>query len=113
MPVLAQNLIGILNSRLRSSTGQIQALAALDVQQRVIRQLLFFAERYGKPNTSGETLIPIRLTQNDLAGLVGASRRRVNQAVVILKRSGWILVDADYHITLLDSAALERAITEG
>jgi CRP/FNR family cyclic AMP-dependent transcriptional regulator len=113
MPVLAQNLLGILNRRLRSSTGQIQALAALDVQQRVIRQLLFFAERYGKANAYGEVSIPIRLTQNDLAGLVGASRKRVNQAMVALKHNQWIAVDADYHIALLDSAALRRAITEG
>jgi CRP/FNR family transcriptional regulator, cyclic AMP receptor protein len=112
MPVLAQNLIGILNNRLRTSTGQIQALAALDVQQRVIRQLLSFALRYGHPASFGKTIIPIRLTQSDLAGLVGASRKRVNQAIVFLKHSGWVAVDADYHITLLDQAALEREISD-
>jgi CRP/FNR family transcriptional regulator, cyclic AMP receptor protein len=111
MPVLAQNLIGILNNRLRTSTGQIQALAALDVQQRVIRQLLSFAARYGQPANFGKTLIPIRLTQSDLAGLVGASRKRVNQAIVFLKHSGWISVDFDFHITLLDQPALEKEIS--
>jgi CRP/FNR family transcriptional regulator, cyclic AMP receptor protein len=111
MPTLAQNLIGILNNRLRTSTGQIQALAALDVQQRVIRQLLAFAERYGQPARFGNILIPIRLTQGDLAGLVGASRKRVNQAVVVLKQRGWIMVDVDYHITLLDRAAMEHEIS--
>jgi CRP/FNR family transcriptional regulator, cyclic AMP receptor protein len=110
MPVLAQNLIAILNSRLRSSTGQIQALAALDVQQRVIRQLLYFAGRYGRASRDSEVIIPIRLTQSDLAGLVGASRKRVNQAIVVLKHSGWIAIDADYHITLLNKLALEREI---
>jgi CRP/FNR family transcriptional regulator, cyclic AMP receptor protein len=110
MPVLAQNLIGILNNRLRTSTGQIQALAALDVQQRVIRQLLSFAARYGQPEKYGQTLIPIRLTQSDLAGLVGASRKRVNQAIVFLKQSGWIAVDVDYHISLLNLPALEKEI---
>ncbi|MBE0697216.1 MAG: Crp/Fnr family transcriptional regulator [Anaerolineaceae bacterium] len=112
MPVLAQNLIGILNNRLRTSSGQIQALAALDVQERVIRQLLSFAARYGQPAASGKTIIPIRLTQSDLAGLVGASRRRVNQAIVALKHSCWVAVDVDFHITLLDQAALEREISE-
>lgn len=110
IPTLAQNLIGILNNRLRTSTGQIQALAALDVQQRVIHQLISFADRYGQPASFGKTIIPIRLTQNDLAGLVGASRKRVNQAIVFLKESGWIMVDFDYHITLLDRVALEKEI---
>jgi len=109
IPILAQNLIRILNSRLRISTEQIQALAALDVYQRVIRQLLFFASRYGRPEASGEIVIPIRLTQPDLSRLVGASRKRVNQAIVELKRSGWIMVDRDFHITILDRAALESA----
>ncbi len=110
MPALATNLISILNNRLRTSTGQIRALAALDVHQRLIRQLLNFATRYGRPGKSGETVIPIRLTQNDLAGLVGASRKRVNQAMVALKHNGWIAVDTDFHITLLDPASLEREI---
>jgi CRP/FNR family cyclic AMP-dependent transcriptional regulator len=109
-PVLSQNLIQILNSRLRRSTGQIQALAALDVRQRVIHQLLAFASRYGCPGSSGETVIPIRLTQPDLAGLVGASRKRVNQAIVSLKRSGHIAIDREYHITIHQRAALEAAL---
>lgn len=108
IPALAKNLIGILNNRLRNSTAQIQALAALDVQQRVIHQLLLFAERYGKPGKYDQTFIPIRLTQSDLAGLVGASRKRVNQAFVILKQKNWIEVDTDFHITLIDRVEMER-----
>jgi len=108
MPVMAQNLMRILSGRLRRATGQIQAMAALDVSGRVIRQILTFADRYGLTGSNGEVLIPIRLTQNELASLVGASRKRVNQTMVILKRSGWIAIDSIYHITILDRVALER-----
>ena len=107
MPVLAQNMMRILSSRLRASSGQIQALAALDVSGRVVRQLLTYADRYGQPCSLGIE-IPIRLTQNDLAALVGASRKRVNQAIVELKRAGYISIDHLYHITLHDRAALEK-----
>ena len=110
MPILSQNLIRILSSRLRSSTNNIQALAALDVSGRLVHQILAFADRYGITGPDGKTIIPIRLTQNDLAGLVGASRKRVNQAIVELKRCGCISIDAGYHITILDRAGLERCL---
>lgn len=109
IPALAQNLAQILSQRLRSSGEQIQALARLDVQQRVIRQLLLFADRYGSPNGS-DIVIPIHLTQNDLAELVGASRKRVNQAIVALKQSGWVSASADYHFTIHNRRALENAL---
>lgn len=112
MPMLAQNLIRILSSRLRNSTNNIQALAALDVSERIVRQILAFADRYGTAGPDGVTVIPIRLTQNDLAGLVGASRKRVNQAAVELKRCGSISIDADYHITILDRKGLERCLED-
>jgi len=104
---MAQNLMRILSNRLRNSTGQFQAMAALDVNGRVIRQLLTFADRYGTAGLDGEIVIPIRLTQYELASLVGASRKRVNQAMVVLKREGWIASDSCYHITILDRARLE------
>jgi len=110
MPVIAQNLMRILSTRLRNSTGQIQAMAALDVNGRVIRQILNFADRYGIPGSDGQVLIPIRLTQNELAGLVGASRKRVNQSIVSLKRNGRIAIDENYRITILNPAALQRLV---
>jgi CRP/FNR family transcriptional regulator, cyclic AMP receptor protein len=110
MPVMAQNLMRILSTRLRNTTGQIQAMAALDVNGRIIRQLLAFADRYGVPGEGDRVVIPIHLTQYDLAGLVGASRKRVNQSIVNLKRSGWITIDGNYHITIVDRAALENIV---
>jgi CRP/FNR family cyclic AMP-dependent transcriptional regulator len=48
----------------------------------------------------------MRLTQGELASLVGASRVRVNQVLVFYKDSGYISVDQAYHITVRNEAAL-------
>jgi CRP/FNR family transcriptional regulator, cyclic AMP receptor protein len=40
---------------------------------RVARQLLAFAERYGKADADGSLFIPILITQGDIADLVGVS----------------------------------------
>jgi CRP/FNR family cyclic AMP-dependent transcriptional regulator len=81
-PPVARNLVRILSARVRLSDQLIQALATLDVYGRVARQLLAFAERYGRPTADSEIRIPIALTQGDIADLVGVSRKRVNQVMV-------------------------------
>src|SRR6266508_376629 len=88
-PQVARNLVRILTSRVRLSDQLIHALAALDVYGRVARQLLAFAEKYGREKN--RTLqIRIALTQGDIADLVGASRKRVNQVMVSFKEQGLI-----------------------
>lgn len=107
MPVMAVNLVRILTRRVRLANARIQSLATLDVDGRVARQLLAFAQEYGQ--TEGkDTRIPLRLTQSDLAGLVGASRESVNHAMSSWKRSKSLSVDSRYYITIHDTPALVR-----
>lgn len=105
LPDMNHNLVRILSRRLRLANAQIQALATLDVFGRVARQILAFASEYGQQHSHG-VLIPLRLTQSDLAGMVGASRVRVNQVLVFYKQQGYITVDQDARITLLNKEAL-------
>lgn len=105
---LANNLVRLLSRRLRFANEQIQALCTLDVPGRVARQILAMADRYGEPAASGEVRIPLRLTQSDLGEIVGASRERVNQAIVELKQRGTIAVDPDHRIRLRNRQDLAR-----
>jgi CRP/FNR family cyclic AMP-dependent transcriptional regulator len=108
IPVMASNLARILARRLRLANAQIQSLAAQDVFGRVARQILAFAQEYGEVTAGGDVLIPLRLTQSDLAGLVGASRVRVNHVLVFYKQQNYISVDQNYRITVHDPAALAQ-----
>jgi CRP/FNR family cyclic AMP-dependent transcriptional regulator len=108
MPAIALNLLRILSDRLRLANERIQALCALDVYGRVARQIQSFARQYGQHNANGVVTIPIRLTQSDMASLVGATRERVNQVITSFKQQGYITVDRNYRITVLNPEALER-----
>lgn len=110
MPQISFNLLRIMSDRLRLANERIQALCALDVYGRVARQLLAFSRQYSKPGQNGVLVIPVRLTQSDLAALVGATRERVNQVITSFKQRGLIEVGRNYHITILNPAALERHI---
>ncbi len=112
MAPLANNLVRLLSHRLRFANEQIQALCTLDVPGRVARQILALADRYGSSArggaAGGAVKIQLRLTQSDLGEVVGASRERVNQAIVEFKQQGYIAVDSDHRIHVRDRQALTR-----
>ncbi len=107
VPEFTQNLVRMLSSRLRMANEQIQSLSSLDVAGRLARQILAFAERYGAPTEEG-TRIGLRLTQTDLAELVGASRERVNQVMVDFRQKGYLAVDSAHRILVHKAQELAR-----
>jgi CRP/FNR family cyclic AMP-dependent transcriptional regulator len=106
-PVLARNLASLLSRRVRLTNSHLLSLAALDVPGRVASQLLALAREYGESTPEG-TRVPMRLTQSDLAGLAGASRVRVNQALGYFRKRGLISMDREGHFTVRDEDALAR-----
>ena len=110
MPTMTFNLAGILSRRLRLSNAHVLALATLDIERRLADQLLTLTEEYGQATPDGGCRIPFRLTQGDLAALVGASRVRVNQILVGWKHEELLTVDGRHVVTLLDRRALAEMV---
>ncbi len=109
IPRANENLLHSLVERVRRTTRLIRTFAALDVPGRIAHQLLLLAEEYGQ-NTPQGVLIRLRLPQNDIAELVGASRRRANQVMVAFKRQGILSADQGGHITLHCPDALRALV---
>jgi CRP/FNR family cyclic AMP-dependent transcriptional regulator len=106
-PMLGQNLACLLSARLRQANEQIQSLATADIECRVARQLIGFAEKYGQPE-NGDISIPVRLTQSDLASLIGATRESVNKVIVSYKERGLVSASRDHHWTIHNHQFLAR-----
>jgi CRP/FNR family transcriptional regulator, cyclic AMP receptor protein len=107
LPTMALNLANVLSKRLRMANAHLRSVAAMDVPGRVAAQLSALAREYGEPSSNG-TLIPLPLTQSDLAALVGASRVRVNQAIAFFKKRRYLSVGTDRRISVHDADALAR-----
>jgi len=108
VPDIAMSLLRELAGRLRRSTGWIHSLSSQDVYGRIAQQLLYLSDSHGVKDKDDNVRITLRLTQNDVAGLVGASRESVNKAMGYFKSKGYIIVDSGYHITVLNRDALEK-----
>jgi CRP/FNR family cyclic AMP-dependent transcriptional regulator len=111
MPALSRNLSTVLARRVRLANERIEALAGLDVRGRIVRHLLLLAREYGQPmqqETKGGVRIPLRLTQVDLASLVGASRNAVNHTLGELRRRQIVQTNGDRCLSIHDLPALEK-----
>jgi len=108
IPSLNHNLVAILTQRLSRISARLEALATLDSYGRVAYQLLAFAQEYGQAAPSADILLPLHLTQSDLASLIGISRERVKRVLSLYKRQGCISVGADNHLTIHDCHALSQ-----
>lgn len=84
-PAFALSLIEKLIHRARSLTANVKSLALMDVYGRVARLLLELAEE-----TGGKLTIPQRLTQQDIASRIGASREMVSRILKDLSSGGYL-----------------------
>lgn len=78
-------LMGKLANRLRDADRKIESLALLDVYGRVARLLLEMAE-----TVEGRKVIRKRISKNDIAKMIGASREMVSRVMKDLSTRGLI-----------------------
>ena len=107
-PHLGAGIIGNLSARLRDALDSVESLAFLDVRGRVAKKLLELADKHGVED-DGAVSIDLRLTQQDLASLIGASRESVNKVMGSYRDKGWIRMEGQ-KVAIVDADALERRI---
>lgn len=103
-PEIDQLLIDLLANEVRLLTERLLEALYMPVERRIQRRLVELAEQYG---ASAEAVV-IPLTQEELAGLAGASRTTVNQVLRSLEEKG--LVELARGRTIVPDA---QALTRG
>jgi CRP/FNR family cyclic AMP-dependent transcriptional regulator len=108
-PRVALLLLEMLSRRLRDADRKRVEFGAYDSVGRVARQLMELAEEFGVPDGDG-VRIALPLSQDELAGWVGASRKTVSNALQSLRRRG-LVETARRSITIRDVDALRKRAT--
>lgn len=107
-PKIAIQVLEGLSKRLRNTDQMVEDLIFLDVYGRVAKKLLDLSDTHGIKVENG-TLIDVRLTQQELASMVGASRESVNKVMGYFADKGYISTDK-HRVTLHKMNELKRRI---
>ena len=88
-PRIANMVLRVLAQRVREADRKIGSLALMDVYGRVASTLLELAV-----NQNGQLVVSEKLSQQDIANMVGASREMVNRILKDLSDRGFIAVES-------------------
>lgn len=110
-PATAEELLRLIAARLHHTASALEEALAHDVPTRVSLRLRHLARSHG---TSGEggVRLPVRLTQEEIARMVGATRESVNRSLAGLAARGLLRVE-DRRFVLPDPEALVPAHWDG
>ncbi|KAF0811840.1 CRP-like cAMP-activated global transcriptional regulator [Andreprevotia sp. IGB-42] len=99
-PKVMRQLIAALCHRLRSADELLQDALFLPMTQRLAKVLRQLGEQHGASGPNG-VLIDLKLTQQEVANLVGASRESVNKQLNAWENEGLIELVSSGYIRLL------------
>ena len=94
---VALKLMRILVQRLREADRKIESLALLDVYGRVARLLLEMSVL-----EDGRRVVTKKVSKQDMARMIGASREMVSKVMRDLENSGYIAYEADVLVIVGD-----------
>jgi len=102
-PEVLWGVVRILTRRLRATDEALADAMFLDVTGRTAKRLLELA--------GGEADFSMPLTQEELAGMVGASRERVNKAIAMFVKLGWLEISGRSRYRIVNREELEIRAT--
>jgi CRP/FNR family transcriptional regulator, cyclic AMP receptor protein len=110
-PALARRLLELMARRLRRADQTSQDLVFFDAPTRLARRLLQLAEEHGQVGEPGaeSVQVAVRVTQEELAQMIGVTRESANRLVASFTERGWIDWNDGYPILLQPEALVRRA----
>lgn len=108
-PKVSLRIIEALSNRIRRTDNLVEDVVFLDIPARLAKKLLELTRSHGKKLENGGIEIELRLTQQDIANMLGTTRESVNRQLVAFAERGFISIDRQ-RITVLKPSELERRI---
>ena len=104
-PLLVCDLNRLLDGRLAKVQRRLQQLLFLDMRGRILEVLSDLAVDYGEP-VEGGVRVGLRLTHQDIANMIGATREATSQVLGELRRAGAIAFDRKHPVLPITPLAI-------
>ena len=109
-PDLSLELLKMLCHRLRTINEQLEDFSFLDLRRRLAKKLVHLADSHGEETPEG-VRIGFKLTQRELAAMMGTSREAVNKQLRAWTDDG-LIKRIGSSIVIRDREGLEDIVTE-
>jgi CRP/FNR family transcriptional regulator len=101
------SLLKLFAGRLRHLTGLVEDLSFKHVTSRLAKILLEYAAEPGEED--GDAALRRRLTQQEMAAMIGTAREMVGRSLKTLEAQGALTIDR-HRITIKDRSILQRMV---
>ncbi len=108
-PEFAVKIISHLARKLNAAMQQVSEVSGASVKEKLLRLLLRLANEYGKI-TSDMTIIELKITQQEMGSMIGASRVKVSQVLRELKAAGILGNNGKYYMIKTDFCAKSASV---
>ncbi len=103
---IVEKILEVLARRIRDTDRQLAESRFLDITTRLAKKILDLGDAFGI-RKDGRTRIAVKVTQKDLASMIGATRESINKQLKALRTQGLIRID-EGTIEILDRETLAR-----
>lgn len=109
-PPLARRLLELMARRLRRADQTSQDLVFFDASTRLARKLLELADEHGEPTGRDDQIrVTVRVTQEEVAQMIGATRASANRLIAAFASRGWVEWNDGYPLLLSPEALFRRS----
>jgi CRP-like cAMP-binding protein len=107
---LARRLLELMARRLRRADRTSQDLVFFDAPTRLARRLIELAEEHGEQVGEGQAIrITVRVTQEEIAQMIGVTRESANRLIASFASRGWIDWNDGLPVLLRPESLIHRA----
>ena len=110
-PLLARRVIGVLGSRIRYLSEQLENLMTCGVPTRLLKLLLCLSHDEIAQAKGGPVDVPVLLTQGQIAAMTGSCQQTISETLAAFEQRGLLAVSRR-SIRLLDPGAILDALSE-
>ncbi len=105
-PEIARNILKAMAVKLYEANRMIEGLIFRNLEARLAAKIFDLSEKFGEAGAGGAIRINMRLTQSDLAELMGTNRETITRIISVFRKEGSI--DYAHQSLIITDAKLLR-----